>query len=253
MDSPLTHMNAMAKAFPSKNNPIPFDPSIPIPHQYVRWELNPNSETDFVEPRLIANVNGEYPTVDPRVACREYTFVFMACFDPSVSDTKQMPFIYDSVSRTNVKTGKVEWWRAGDNIQVQEPVFIPRSNDCEEGDGYIIVFLSHFDTMLSSLAILDTDAIAAGPVARIMLPFRLKSGIHGSWVPVSDTTNGPLCDMSGIDDEIKEFVRDISGKSKVVEDKDKTADQDLPNDIPGIVNGPRGTAKWGIGKLHHGF
>lgn len=91
-------------------------------------------------------------------------------------------FIYDSVSRANVKTGKYDLWRAGENIVVQEPVYIPRSATCEEGDGHVIVFLSHFDTMLSSLAILDTECISAGPVARILLPFRLKSGIHGSWV-----------------------------------------------------------------------
>jgi hypothetical protein len=91
-------------------------------------------------------------------------------------------FVYDSVTRANVKTGEFTLWRAGDNIQVQEPAFIPRSVDCEDGDGYLIVFLSHFDTMLSSLAILDTADLAAGPVARILLPFRLKSGIHGSWV-----------------------------------------------------------------------
>jgi carotenoid cleavage dioxygenase len=91
-------------------------------------------------------------------------------------------FIYDSVSRANVKTGEFTLWRAGDNIQVQEPAFIPRSETSEDGDGYLIVFLSHLDTMLSSLAILDTADLAAGPVARILLPFRLKSGIHGSWV-----------------------------------------------------------------------
>jgi carotenoid cleavage dioxygenase-like enzyme len=70
-------------------------------------------------------------------------------------------------------------------VQVQEPAFIPRSETPAarvDGDGYLIVFLSHMDTMLSSLAILDTRDLPAGPVARILLPFRLKSGIHGSWV-----------------------------------------------------------------------
>jgi len=70
----------------------------------------------------------------------------------------------------------------GDQTGVQEPVFIPRSQDCPEGDGYLIVFLNHFDTMLSSLALLDTKDLSAGPIARIKLPFRLRSGVHGSWV-----------------------------------------------------------------------
>jgi hypothetical protein len=45
-----------------------------------------------------------------------------------------------------------------------------------------MVFLNHFDTMLSSLALLDTKDLSAGPIARIKLPFRLRSGVHGSWV-----------------------------------------------------------------------
>jgi carotenoid cleavage dioxygenase-like enzyme len=190
MDSPVTHTNGMARFFPNKNISKEFDPLAPIPHQYVRWELDPKAKSDFVEPKLLADVNGEYPTVDPRFACREYTYVFMACFDETISperrpylhDLTHPRFIYDSVSRANVKTGKYDLWRAGENIVVQEPVFIPRSATCEEGDGHVIVFLSHLDTMLSSLAILDTECISAGPVARILLPFRLKSGIHGSWV-----------------------------------------------------------------------
>lgn len=81
-----------------------------------------------------------------------------------------------------MKTGEVDIWYAGDNIGVQEPVFIPRSETCPEGDGYLIVFLNHFDSMLSTLAILDTANLSAGPIARILLPFRLRSGVHGSWV-----------------------------------------------------------------------
>src|SRR5271170_2662127 len=53
-----------------------------------------------------------------------------------------------------------------------------------EADGYLIVFLNHVDTMISSLAILDTRDLSAGPIARIKLPFRLRSGVHGSWVMV---------------------------------------------------------------------
>jgi hypothetical protein len=63
--------------------------------------------------------------------------------------------------------------------------------------------------------------------------------------------------MSGIDQEIKDFVQELDKMKNLqigVESMDgnqKTADQDIPKDLPGIVNGPAGTAKWGIGKLHH--
>ena len=37
--------------------------------------------------------------------------------------------------------------------------------------------------MLNDLLILDTADLAAGPVATLHLPLRLRSGIHGTWVP----------------------------------------------------------------------
>jgi carotenoid cleavage dioxygenase len=90
MDAPLTHVNGMAKAFPNKQNPTPFDPFAPIPHKYVRWELDPTAAHDsWAEPKLLVDVNGEYPTVDPRAACRDYTYVFMACFDESYVNPKR--------------------------------------------------------------------------------------------------------------------------------------------------------------------
>lgn len=63
------------------------------------------------------------------------------------------------------------------------------------------------DTMLSSILILDTANIPAGPVAIIELPFRLRNGIHGSWVPATAfTERKDLCDMHGVTKEVrKEF------------------------------------------------
>jgi hypothetical protein len=62
--------------------------------------------------------------------------------------------------------------------------------------------------------------------------------------------------MSGIDQEIKDFVKVLEKQTsqngvEPLNGEQKTADQDIPSDLPGIVNGPAGTAKWGIGKLHH--
>jgi carotenoid cleavage dioxygenase len=59
--------------------------------------------------------------------------------------------------------------------------------------------------------ILDAKNIEAGPVAIIELPFRLRNGIHGSWVNRSDLLGDKdLCDMQGVTDEMrKEFGNTI--------------------------------------------
>lgn len=51
--------------------------------------------------------------------------------------------------------------------------------------------------------------MAAGPIAIIELPFRLRAGVHGSWVMAKDLPEDKdLCDMHGVTEEIKkEFGR----------------------------------------------
>lgn len=72
-----------------------------------------------------------------------------------------------------------------------------------EGDGFLLTMANRHDIMLSSILILDTANIPAGPVAIIELPFRLRNGIHGSWVPAENfPERKDLCDMHGVTDEI---------------------------------------------------
>lgn len=61
--------------------------------------------------------------------------------------------------------------------------------------------------MLSQVVVVDTAKMAEGPVAIIELPFRLRSGIHGTWVMADElATDKDLCDMTGVTDEMrKEF------------------------------------------------
>lgn len=47
--------------------------------------------------------------------------------------------------------------------------------------------------------------IEEGPIAIVELPFRLRAGIHGSWVPASDfEERKDLCDMSGITPQMRQ-------------------------------------------------
>jgi carotenoid cleavage dioxygenase len=42
-----------------------------------------------------------------------------------------------------------------------------------------------YATMKSELVIADTADLAAGPVARVKLPFKAPGQIHGNWVPAT--------------------------------------------------------------------
>lgn len=93
---------------------------------------------------------------------------------------------------------------------VGEPVFCPRSATSAECDGYFMTIIARMREQTTELVILDVNDFKSStdegesisPVARIVLPFRSRSGIHGSWVPASDLREWKqLCDMDGLDEK----------------------------------------------------
>lgn len=83
-----------------------------------------------------------------------------------------------------------------------------------EADGYIMSIANSHDKLRTDIVVLDTADLAAGPVAIVELPFRLRNGIHGSWVEGKDLPEGgELCDMHGISAKVvAEFGSDSPGK-----------------------------------------
>jgi carotenoid cleavage dioxygenase len=68
-------------------------------------------------------------------------------------------------------------------ISCQEPQFVPRAPDSKEGEGWILSILNRLDKGHSEIGVFDALDIAAGPVARLHLPVRIRSTFHGVWVP----------------------------------------------------------------------
>ena len=49
-------------------------------------------------------------------------------------------------------------------------------------DGYLICFVQDETTGQSECLILDAQNVAAGPVATILVPYRVPYGFHSGWV-----------------------------------------------------------------------
>jgi carotenoid cleavage dioxygenase len=65
--------------------------------------------------------------------------------------------------------------------------FVPRKKDADEGDGYLIgIGSSTKESGRSDLILVDTKDVAAGPVARVKMPFRCVGQVHGFWADASD-------------------------------------------------------------------
>ena len=64
-----------------------------------------------------------------------------------------------------------------------EPVFVPRSPDSAEDDGWVMAYLYDRSTNKSDVVILHAQEFEKDPVATLHLPARVPFGFHGNWIP----------------------------------------------------------------------
>jgi carotenoid cleavage dioxygenase len=114
----------------------------------------------------------EFPRVDERLFGREHRFIFAA----GVQTDRGSSFCFDTQS------GSLKIHDHGQLRFGSECVFVPRSADAAEGDGWVLTYVwdARFNT--SDLVIIDTNDFDSEPVARVKLPVRVPFGFHGSWV-----------------------------------------------------------------------
>ena len=60
---------------------------------------------------------------------------------------------------------------------------MPRRPGAPEGDGWLLVLVSRFSENRSDLVVLDAQDLAAGPVAVVKVPVRVRATFHGVWAP----------------------------------------------------------------------
>ena len=63
-----------------------------------------------------------------------------------------------------------------------EFVFVPRSADAAEGDGWLMGLVIDAAREATELVILDTHDFTGTPVATVHLPHRIPPGFHGNWI-----------------------------------------------------------------------
>ncbi|RAH64155.1 carotenoid oxygenase family protein [Aspergillus aculeatinus CBS 121060] len=148
---------------------------------------------DLPAPRILHADNSEFYRIDDRFAMQPYRHCFFDLMDPARgTDFARIgprlgggAPLYNSLAHYDNHTGRTEVYFPGPVHMVQEPVFIPREGSTVEGDGYVLALVSNYDTMASELHLLDTRDFTRAK-AKILLPVRLRQGLHGSWVDGKD-------------------------------------------------------------------
>ena len=95
-------------------------------------------------------------------------------------------FLFDGITRFDHVSGATETYMFGEGRFGSESPMAPNTAAAAEDDGYVVSFVTDMNTHTSECVVLDARNIAAGPVARIMLPHPISSGTHSCWADASD-------------------------------------------------------------------
>ena len=95
-------------------------------------------------------------------------------------------FLFDGITRFDHASGDTQTYRFGEGRFGSESPMAPATDARSEDDGYVVSFVTDMNTRSSECIVLDARDIAAGPVARIVLPHPISSGTHACWADASE-------------------------------------------------------------------
>jgi len=158
------------------------DTTPPVPPFLTRITMDLESNEGSFEKARLLDVSCEMPRTDDRYQGRPYSHGFMIVYRSKDGSS--------STGRIDFATGKLDIWSPGPGDSVQECQFVPRTPGAAEGDGWLLVPVARVSQGRSDLVVLDAQDLAAGPVATIKLPVRVRSTFHGTWVPAETLRTG---------------------------------------------------------------
>ena len=151
----------------------------------VRWTFDMSKPGEKFEEYNLAPA-GDFPRVATKDHMKDYSVGYYERFDPQLPALMAGPVGagFNTVSRLEVKSGKVKSWQPKQPATVQEEVHIPSKQPGHEG--YLAVVIDLHDTMLSDMVILEAANPEKGPLATIKMPLRLRNQVHGTWVSAEE-------------------------------------------------------------------
>jgi carotenoid cleavage dioxygenase len=169
VDTPVSPGNCFC-FFKDKHGNLPALPETVTQLTRITFDLSkPDAEAVTLEP--VQGAYGDMPKIDDRFAMEKYRVGYLAFRDyPRMGvaqidwDTREMKF-HDL-----------------DNAAAQEPLFIPRSPDAPEGDGFILTAVDRFAEKRTDLLVLDGNDVSRPALATVRLPFAVPMAFHGSWM-----------------------------------------------------------------------
>lgn len=145
-----------------------------------RWTFDLAANTDTFKQTQLDEISGEFPRIDDRRAGLAYRHGWYACnADRQLGGSAT----FRSIAHQDFQRDRCAVYDLPGGDATSEPVFVPRSANAAEGDGWLIAVAWRASEQRSDLIVLDATSVESGPIAVVELPLRVPFGFHGNWVP----------------------------------------------------------------------
>ncbi|MFN2100788.1 carotenoid oxygenase family protein [Altererythrobacter sp. MF3-039] len=159
-----------------------FDGEMPGPYGkslgLERWTITPGATK--VDRATLDTAGQEFPRPDERYFAKDYRYLWTM----GLPEDENLEFVAPQpLYRHDLQTGEKVTRELGEGKVPGEFVFIPRSDDAPEGDGWLVGYIIDRGSGTTDLAILDAATLS--DVARIHMPHVIPPGFHGNWIAAS--------------------------------------------------------------------
>ena len=139
-----------------------------------RWRIN--LVTGDVSERTLSGTPCYFTRVNDDYARYKTRYVFAGIFDT------ERAFTFDGVMKYDCESGVTSGCLYGPNSHGGEAAFAPKIGIVSEDDGSLLCFVHDEAENHSECQIIDARHVTVGPVALIIMPFRVPFASHAGWV-----------------------------------------------------------------------
>ena len=142
--------------------------------QLYEWRID--LETESISERTLSDIPCDFTRVNDDYACHKTRYVYAGIFNT------ERAFTFDGIMKHDNETSVTAAFKYGLNRHGGEAIFAPRVGSSCEDDGYLVCLVHDEAANQSECLIIDAQHLEAGPVATIIMPFRVPYGFHAGWV-----------------------------------------------------------------------
>jgi all-trans-8'-apo-beta-carotenal 15,15'-oxygenase len=140
------------------------------------WRFKLDLANQKVDSQILLSRCCEFPAIAPSKMGLNYRYLFIG-----TADAPQGNAPLQAILKLDLATQQQHIWSAAPHGFASEPVFIPRSSESAEDDGWVMSLIYDASIHRSKIVILDGRDLSL--VATLRLKHHIPYGLHGSWTP----------------------------------------------------------------------